>query len=140
MGQKYSYLFVCYGIWALFDVTMSEFSILLMSLLLPVMLTSCGSEVEQEAGSIGVGSSGLAEFGPFLYALQRWERLIFQAVALQLWRLEDAAEQPVNDSWNHFHCHQMHRCCLGGPVSRLCCQPLADGAGFCIIQPPPVNV
>lgn len=40
VGQKSSYLFVCGGIWGLVDVTTSEFSILLMSLLLTVTLTS----------------------------------------------------------------------------------------------------
>lgn len=63
------------------------------------MLTSCGSEVEREASELDhQPCAGLAEFGPFLYALRRWERLIFRTVGPQLWWLEDAAEQPVNDS------------------------------------------
>lgn len=98
MGQKYSYLLVSGGIWGLLDVTMSEFSVLLMALL----LTDANElRIRGAAGSVGVGSSALrrsGRVGPFLHALPRWERLIFQAVGPQLWRFEDAAEQPVNDS------------------------------------------
>lgn len=86
--KKYSYLFVCGGIWGLFDVTMSEFSMFSM---LTVMLTSCGSEVEREAlESDHQHCAGLAEFGPFLYTLRRWEHLIFQAVGPRLWPLSPA--------------------------------------------------